>query len=72
MCTLFSLQGSPEKAAQLYKRANDIKENETKNGVCRRSSFGVLSSYSGHAPNVRQNALIPPQARDSVSGMIVL
>ncbi|CAH3024141.1 unnamed protein product, partial [Porites evermanni] len=38
--------GSPEKAAHLYKRANDIKEREPHPGLSRHSSLSLISNNS--------------------------
>ena len=70
MCLIYFircfLKGSPEKAAQLYKRANDIRENEPRHGLSRRSSLSVLSNSS-----VRRHSQ-SPQTHDSVSRVIAL
>ena len=62
----FLLKGSPEKAAQLYKRANDIRENEPHHGLSRRSSLSVLSNGSARKHSQA------PQMHDSVSRVIAL
>ena len=57
-------QGSPEKAAHLYKRANDIKEREPHPGLSRHSSLSLISNNS---PGKQLAAL---HAHDSVSRVL--
>ena len=62
----YLFQGSPEKAAQLYKRANDIRENAPHHVLSRRSSMSVLSTSS-----LRKHSQ-SPQTNDSVSRVLAL